>query len=391
MSNLRDRTIRLAYADPSVRPYLIGLLVTDRVAMEFETQDALEAYLKDHPKADKSKHKVKNQEDGEKRREHNHAPGSSLGSKLKEHAQHILFDDVEEAWSESEGAFEDIVTAVKPTRRKRERIVQSLKEANEATRAFFGNRRYRRKKMQGLGHAIKKGARALAERIAHSVKAEVHEAWEGVKSLKQVLTPGSPPLEKKQKKALYGLGAYVAGAAVTAAGGGVLMASAAVAKSFSLHVGIKAVSHLADSFFVHYEWGVEATHAAHALPQLAQGISKVMTHIAAEKDDDAAREVFVEALVLSVSKILSDGMSDDDVKRMLSGADDDEYDDSEDNPALDKLKAKADEASKKGDAKKPDEKKGDAKKEAALRGNLIRLAHSRPDLRPHLLPVITGS
>lgn len=388
MTDLRSRTIRLAYADPSVRPYLIGLLATDRVAYEFSTQEALDKYLKIHPDADRSKHKVKS----EGVDSHGHGSGSTLGEKLKEHVQHILFDDVKEVWSESKEAFEDIVTAVKPTRKNRARIVQSLKEANEATRAFFGNRRYRRKKMQKLGHAIKKGARALADRIAHSVKAEVHEAWEGVKSLKQVLTPGSPPLEKKQKKALYGLGAYVAGAAVAAAGGGVLMASAAVAKSFSLHVGIKAVSHLADAFAVHYEWGAEAAHVGHALPHfIGQHAFELMSHVAADKtksdeggDDEDAN--IVEAMVLSVSKILSDGMSDDDVKRMLSGADDDEYDDSEDNPALDKLKSKADEAAKKGDAKK-----GDAKKEAALRGNLIRLAHSRPDLRPHLLPVITGS
>ena len=390
MSDLRSRTIRLAHTNPVVRPYLLDLLMADRVAYEFSTQEALNKYLKLHPDADKSKHKVKS----EGKDSHGHASGASLGTKLKEHVQHILFDDFKDAWSESKEAYEDIVAAVKPTRKNRAQIVQSLKESNEATRTFFSSRRYRRKKMQQLGRAIKKGAKALAGRIVHAVKAEVHEVWEGVKALGQVLTPGSPPLDKKQKKAMYGLGAYVAGAALAAAGGGALMAGAAVAKSFSLHVGIKAVSHLADSFFVHYEWGVEGSHivhgvqhaAPHAMAHVLSGAKDVLTHIASEKDDDKAGEVLVEAMVLAVSKVLDEGMSDDDVKRMLSGADDDDYDDAADIPALDKLKDKSDKSDK------SEGKGGKGKgKEASLRGRVIRLAHARPDLRPHLLPIVAGS
>jgi hypothetical protein len=55
---LRAGLIRLAHSRPDLRPHLLPL-VTDRVAMEFDSQDALDRYLKDHPKADKSRHKVK--------------------------------------------------------------------------------------------------------------------------------------------------------------------------------------------------------------------------------------------------------------------------------------------------------------------------------------------
>jgi hypothetical protein len=375
MSDLRSRTIRLAYVNPTVRPYLLGI-VADRVAMEFDTQDALDAYLDDHPKADKSKHNVKSESGGEgARKEHTHAPGSSLKSKLKEHVQQVLFDDVGEAWTESKEAYEDIVKAVGAKKRssKRQGILADFKSANEATKTFFSNRGYRRNKMRALGRSIKDGAKALGNRILHAAKAEVKEAWTGVKALGQVITPGSPALDKGQKKALYGLGAYVAGAALAAAGGGVAMAGVAISKSFSLHVGIKAISHLADSFFVHYEWGVEGTHIVH-------GVTNALSHVASEKDDEASAAL-MEAMVLAVSKVLEEGMSDEDVEAMLSGKDDEDYDDVSDIPALDKLKTKADEEGTKGTKTKSD-------KEASLRGQVIRLAHSRPDLRPHLLAAL---
>jgi len=62
---LRASLIRLAHANPDLRHRIIPL-VTDRVAMEFSSQEALDKYLKDHPKADKSKHKVKGEGGGDK-------------------------------------------------------------------------------------------------------------------------------------------------------------------------------------------------------------------------------------------------------------------------------------------------------------------------------------
>ncbi|NBQ99655.1 MAG: hypothetical protein EBT79_02420 [Actinobacteria bacterium] len=62
---LRAGLIRLAHDRPDLRAHILPL-VTNRVAMEFETQDALDKYLKDHPKADKSKHKVKGEGGGDK-------------------------------------------------------------------------------------------------------------------------------------------------------------------------------------------------------------------------------------------------------------------------------------------------------------------------------------
>lgn len=63
-TTLRAGLIRLAHARPDLRADILPL-ITDRVAMEFDSQESLDKYLKDHPKADKSKHKVKGEGKGE--------------------------------------------------------------------------------------------------------------------------------------------------------------------------------------------------------------------------------------------------------------------------------------------------------------------------------------
>lgn len=57
--SLRTSLIRLAHSNAALRPHLLSILASAKEAMEFPTQEALEAYLKEHPGADKSKHKVK--------------------------------------------------------------------------------------------------------------------------------------------------------------------------------------------------------------------------------------------------------------------------------------------------------------------------------------------
>jgi hypothetical protein len=56
--DLLKQTIRLAHQNPELRVHLLPLI---KQAMEFDTQNALDKYLKDHPKANKSNHTVKEQ------------------------------------------------------------------------------------------------------------------------------------------------------------------------------------------------------------------------------------------------------------------------------------------------------------------------------------------
>lgn len=59
MTTLRSKVIRLAHQTPSLRAHLLPLL---KMAEKFDTQDAMDKYLKDHPGANKSNHSVKKTE-----------------------------------------------------------------------------------------------------------------------------------------------------------------------------------------------------------------------------------------------------------------------------------------------------------------------------------------
>ena len=87
----RSALIRLASTMPAGsterRAILAGL---SRAAMEFDTQEALDKYLKEHPGADKSKHKLKKQEGG-KKPEDKGSGGSNHMNKMtsKDLEQHV--------------------------------------------------------------------------------------------------------------------------------------------------------------------------------------------------------------------------------------------------------------------------------------------------------------
>jgi hypothetical protein len=60
MSHLRKAAVRLAYDNPELRASLLPLLRegVGKVATDFPNQAALKKYLRQHPNADKSKHRV---------------------------------------------------------------------------------------------------------------------------------------------------------------------------------------------------------------------------------------------------------------------------------------------------------------------------------------------
>ena len=97
-ANTRQSLVRLAHANPDLRQHLIPL-ITSRVAMEFRTQDALDKYLEAHPKADKSKHKVKVKGEGEKGG--GKAPANSTYSKKHEVHLRGISDAALDAFYES--------------------------------------------------------------------------------------------------------------------------------------------------------------------------------------------------------------------------------------------------------------------------------------------------
>ena len=81
-----------------------------------------------------------------------------------------------------------------------------------------------------------------------------------------------------------------------------------------------------------------------------------------------------------MANVLDGDMTDEEVTAMISGDDYGVIADGDDGGLLEKIQAES-----KATMKSPKDK---SDKDAALRGRLIRLAHSRPDLRSQLLPIL---
>ena len=80
---LREELIRLAHAVPETRKHLVPLL---RQATEFDSEEALQKYLQEHPDSDRSKHTVKKEEDH--RKEHGKKK-TELEGKIRFHRMQI--------------------------------------------------------------------------------------------------------------------------------------------------------------------------------------------------------------------------------------------------------------------------------------------------------------
>jgi hypothetical protein len=78
------------------------LAALNEVATEFPTEDALNKYLQEHPKADKSKHTVKKHEDGEGGSGDEKPKPGTVPKGLSEKEMNGLYEDTETAYDKGE-------------------------------------------------------------------------------------------------------------------------------------------------------------------------------------------------------------------------------------------------------------------------------------------------
>jgi hypothetical protein len=118
---LRAGLIRLAHSRPDLRTAILPLVV-DRVAMEFKTQEAYDTYLEKHPKADKSKHKVRSESGGAGGKDTGGKDTSAQGGKSKSKApSHKEISSTlksTETKAKVSGAVDAAVLSMKPAARK---------------------------------------------------------------------------------------------------------------------------------------------------------------------------------------------------------------------------------------------------------------------------------
>lgn len=283
--NLRSRVIRLAHANPELRPHLLPLL-TGKTGMEFSTEEARKKYLDEHPDADASKHTVSKSDEATSKKDDK--PSGGIAAKFK--------------------SFLSKVKDAKPD------ILKAIKGAPEKVQAFFADPEARKKATTQASEAIAKAPGKIANRIYESAKAELKEIKHAGSAVKKLFKKPPEKWDKEDKKAVYAASVYVAGAAMAAAGGGPLVAAGALGKAFASHVGMKAVSHVLDQGFLHFEAGETALHALHP-------ILHVMRHLTADentKDEDYEKNL-IQYLTVAVSKIMEEGLSDEDMQKILKG------------------------------------------------------------------------
>jgi len=285
-NHLRSKVIRLAHAKPELRPHLLPLV--RKQAMEFPTEEARKKYLEAHPDADASKHTVKGEGDGE---------GKTEGEGKK-----------------SPGGFKAKFTAfMAKAKGATKSVVDSLKEAPEKIQKFVADPVARKEATQKTADFVKKSPEKLANRLYDAARHELKEIKHAGTALKKVLKKPREKWDKKDKKALYAAGVYVAHGALAAAGGGPLIAAGALGKSFVAHVGFKAIKHIVDEGFLHYEAGETGLHGIHAIKHLVEHL-----FAADGDDDDKFEKALIQYLTVSVGAVLEKGITDEEMLKILA-------------------------------------------------------------------------
>lgn len=329
--SLRSDTIRLAYERPALRAALLPI-----IAKEFPTPEALKDYLADHPNADPKNHTVAK-------------PGGGKGEGEDEEPEKK--EKPEKGDEGGGGVSAKLKSFLGKVKGVPKATAEAVSKAPKQVQKFVADPEARKSAVSTLGKAIQESPKKIVSKLHESAKKELKELKHATHAARKALRKPPEKWTKEDWKAVYAAGVYVAGAAVAAAGGGPLMAVAMVGKSFAMHVGIKAMHEVLDNGFLHFEAGETVLHALHFASE--------------DEGGDEDEEALITSLVVAVARVLEEGISDEDMESILKGTEEPDFED------FGQPKASED-------------------KEASLREATIRLAHARPDLRPHLLPLLRG-
>jgi len=240
------------------------------VALEFSTPEALKEYLHDHPKADKSKHTVKKDEEGH----HEEEPKKSWKERLKGLS---------------------------------EKASSLVRNAPKAVKQFIEDDSFRRKTLMEAHKALTEAPEKIAKNALNTVKHEVKEFKEAGQGIAAVMR--GQKMTPHQKKALKTVATHMAisvtAAALTASGP--LAAAGMVGKGLVKHTAMKAVSNL-----------LGHTHILEELGHIGHGVKHLMEKLAVEGKEADPEEVLGNLVLAAVAKELK-GLSDEDIKKALEG------------------------------------------------------------------------
>lgn len=278
--------IRIAHTHPETRRYLVPVIrQAIRTAMEFPTQDALDAYLKEHPKADKSNHTVKKE-----------APSESSDE------PQALIEDVH-----------SFLGKVKARGKSFWHAMKKIKDAPAATQKFFTDGPHRKKVMQDAAVKAKDLWKHSSHRVHAVVQKYINEHKEVPGIIKKLHT--DEKLTYHEKRVLFETTLEVTSTIMGGFLGGPIKSVVSWGAGTVIDWGAEALEETMGEY--------QTVRDTHDLGRLVHKGLKMIRKLGAEKKDPDPIEVFTTVVMDKLVTRLDKGMSDEELLKAVTQSDED--------------------------------------------------------------------
>jgi len=326
-------------------------------AKDFSSPEALEEYLRSHPQADRTKHKVDKAKGGPKapgakptgKPPAPKAPTAPPGAKPPKAPVEAKPNSKQpppipeaakkkpapKAPTEGKGHHDDHDDhhddhAGKPAGSHLDRWKTTLKglkdsaakfveKAPKAVKSFLGDPDFRKNALKEAKSAATKLPKKAVHRLVETAKEEVHEFKTAAAGIKSMMSGNK--MSKHQKHAFRQVATHMAiGAAAAAfAATGPLAGAAVFTKNLATHVAMKSVKKALGNL-----------HTMNELSHIGHGVGHLLEHIASDsKKETDPEEAMTNLILASVAKTI-ESLKDEDFTKVLndvSAGDDDSDDD----------------------------------------------------------------
>jgi len=195
---------------------------------------------------------------------------------------------------------------------------EALKRAPQEAQRLVVDKEHRKEATTKAVEVMKKGAKAIPTLLKNATKEELHEIKHGVSAVKKVFKKPPEKLTGPDKKALYAVGVYVVAGTVMAATGGLAAMAGTLGNSFAKHVAFKAVSHILDQGFTHFEVGHSLLHGLHHFSDHLASERVALRHIFGEgASEEELQEILLTYMYQAIHDVLDKGLTDEDMEKVL--------------------------------------------------------------------------
>jgi hypothetical protein len=261
-----------------------------RIARECATKDELEQYLKDHPKADKSKHTVKGEgTPKEEKPKEEKKPKKTIKKTVKEKTKEVK-EKIERSVEERLNEMKNLSNVAKAN-------IESLPQKSKE---ILIDPEKRKEAMQKSAKTLREKSVQFGKKLVKEFKHEVKEAGSGVKKILK----GEKP-NKAEVKAIATLAVEVGAAAAVASSGGAMIGAGYLGKSLIKHTVLSAINPWLGNIYI--------------LGQAVDLASKIASEEEKELSDKELTAIIVTSVMEVVADQLEKGMSDEEAIQAMNG------------------------------------------------------------------------